>query len=231
MKVDAPSGADERQRVIEAYERRVDDGRYDPRRPDQIALAAARADAWRAALVAGGGTLRRVVEVGCGSGAVARWAMHQGAGPLLGVDLQEDRLRSAKAQLVVPTYALADARALPLRNGAVDVAICSTLFSSVLDEGVARDIAREIDRVVARDGMILWFDFFRRNPRNPDVRPVGMEELGRWFPDWQPNLRRVVLAPPVARRLGRARRVADLLGGIPLLRTHYAGSLTRRHPS
>jgi ubiquinone/menaquinone biosynthesis C-methylase UbiE len=231
VKVDTPSGSDERQRVIEAYERRNDHGRYDPDRPDQIALAAARADAWRAALGAERRSLGRVVEVGCGTGAVARWSVHQGAGPLLGVDLQEERLRVAQAQLVAPTYALADARALPLRDGAVDTAICSTLFSSVLDEDVACDIAREIDRVVARDGMILWFDFFRRNPRNADVRPVGTEELGRWFPDWQPRLRRVVLAPPVARRLGRARRVADLLSGIPLLRTHYAGSLTRRPPS
>jgi len=113
-------------------------------------------------------------------------------------------------------------------DGSIDVAICSTLFSSVLDETVAVAIASEIDRVVAADGMVLWFDFFRRNPGNPDVRPVGAAELARWFPGWDHSLRRVVLAPPIARRLARFRRVADALATVPLLRTHYAGALTRR---
>jgi ubiquinone/menaquinone biosynthesis C-methylase UbiE len=154
--------------------------------------------------------------------------VHQGASAVLGVDVQPERLRAAREQLPVPGYAVADARTLPLPDRSVDVAICSTLFSSVLDEDVAVEIAREIDRVVAPDGMVLWFDFFRRNPRNPDVRPIGAAELARWFPGWCADLRRVVLAPPIARRLTRMQPVADLLVRVPLLRTHYAGSLTRR---
>ncbi len=226
----------ERQRVLDAYARRGDDGRYDPSRPDQIALAAARADVWRDRLAAhrlatnreGATGLGAVLEIGCGTGGVARWALHQGAATVVGVDVQPERLAAARTQLPVPGYVVGDARALPARDGSVDVAICSTLFSSVLDETVAREIAAEVDRVVAADGIVLWFDFFRRNPGNPDVRAVGTTELARWFPGWHHSLRRVVLAPPLARRLARFSRVADALAMVPLLRTHYAGALTRR---
>ena len=228
MSTTGAPAVEERQRVLDAYARRGDPSLYDPARPDQIALAAARADVWRERLASRGRRMGAVVEIGCGTGAVARWAVHRGAATVVGVDVQWERLSAARTHLPVPGYTIGDARALPHPDRSMDVAICSTLFSSVLDERVALDIAHEIDRVVAPDGMILWFDFFRRNPRNPDVRAVGRDELRRWFPDWEPVLRRVVLAPPIARRLGRAQRVADLLATVPMLRTHYAGSLTRR---
>jgi SAM-dependent methyltransferase len=225
------TGADERQRVLDAYARRGDDAKYDASRPDQLALAAARSEVWRARLARRGRGPGAVVEIGCGTGAVARWAVHQGASSVVGVDVQVERLRAARTRLPLPGYAVGDARSLPLPDASVDVAICSTLFSSVLDEDIALAVAHEIDRVLAADGTVLWFDFFRRNPRNPDVRPVRREELARWFPGWDADLRRVVLAPPIARRLTRVQPVAGLLAKLPFLRTHYAGSLTRRTPA
>ena len=130
-------------------------------RPDQIALAAARSDVWRAQLASRehdlGVGLGTVLEIGCATGAVARWACHQGAHVVLGLDLHRELLVAARAQLPTPGYLVADARALPVPDGAIDIAICSTLFSSVLDETVARDIAREIDRVVVgrRHGVVV----------------------------------------------------------------------------
>jgi SAM-dependent methyltransferase len=201
-------------------------------RPDQIALAAARSDVWRAQLASRehdlGVGLGTVLEIGCGTGAVARWACHQDARVVLGLDLHLELLVTARAQLPTPGYLVADACALPVPDGAIDIAICSTLFSSVLDETVARDIAREIDRAASADGMVLWFDVFSRRACGPGLRAVRVADLARWFPGWRRSLRRVVLAPPLARRLGRVPRVADALAAVPMLRTHYAGVLTRR---
>lgn len=221
-----PTG-DERRRVADAYARRVDPSRYDPRRTDQVAIAAARARVWGDAL------LRRdrvgsVLEVGCGHGAVTRWAVDVGAERVVGVDLLADRLRSARAANPAIGYAQADGRLLPIATGAADVVCCSTLFSSVLDDTIATSIAAEIDRVLAPDGVVLWFDFFRDNPRNPDVRGVTRARVDRLFPGYAARLERVVLAPPVARRLLGAPRVAAVLEALPMLRTHLAGSLVRR---
>lgn len=217
----------ERLRIQAAYARRPDESRYDPRRADQVALAATRARVWGAALLRKG-PLGTVVEVGCGTGAVTRWAAEIGARTVLGIDVQAPRLRRAHRQNPAISYAVADGRAIPLRTGAVDVVVCSTLFSSVLEDRVASAIATEIDRVLAADGVVCWFDFFRGNPTNPDVRGVARADVERLFPGFRADLERVVLAPPIARRCIRHPRVAALLESIPLLRTHLAGVLVRR---
>jgi hypothetical protein len=64
------------------------------------------------------------------------------------------------------------------------------------------------------------------NPRNRDVRGIRRREIAALFPDCRLELRRVTLAPPVARWLApRAPLFVRLLGAIPLLRTHYLGAL------
>jgi len=107
----------------------------------------------------------------------------------------------------------------------VDTAICSTLFSSVLDDDVAQSIAAEIDRALVPRGAVLWFDFFRDNPRNPDVRAVRSADLHALFPGYEIHLERVVLAPPIARRLSKHPALSSALERIPPLRTHLAGVL------
>jgi hypothetical protein len=66
------------------------------------------------------------------------------------------------------------------------------------------------------------------NPRNPDVRGVGRQELHRLFPTCTIEHRRVTLAPPVALRLARrSNSLCSLLDMVPLLRTHYLAVITR----
>ena len=62
-------------------------------------------------------------------------------------------------------------------------------------------IAREMLRVLKPQGSILWYDFFMDNPRNSNVRGIGRRELASLFPDCRIWLRRVTLAPPLARRI------------------------------
>jgi hypothetical protein len=53
-------------------------------------------------------------------------------------------------------------------------------------------------RVLRPGGRILWYDFFRNNPTNPNVRGVGAAEIRALFPGRRIELRRVTLAPPLA---------------------------------
>jgi ubiquinone/menaquinone biosynthesis C-methylase UbiE len=215
-------------RVRDVYaSREVIADRYDPLRPDQVLIDASRRRVWGAWLVRHGRRLGDVLEVGAGTGGVLRWASTAGATSVAGVDLLTDALRRARA--IDPAIGLvaADGRRLPFPARRFDTVICSTLFSSVLDDAVAGAIAGEMDRVLADDGVVLWFDFFRNNPRNRDVRGIGRAAIARLFPGLAVHVERVVLAPPIAHRLLAHSRAMQALELAWPLRTHLAGVLHR----
>jgi ubiquinone/menaquinone biosynthesis C-methylase UbiE len=90
-------------------------------------------------------------------------------------------------------------------------------------------IAKEMLRVLKPLGIILWYDFHMNNPRNPDVRGVKKKEIYELFPDCDIRLKRVTLAPPLARAIAPYSWLACyILEKIPLLRTHYLGVIRKR---
>ena len=215
----------ERERVREAYARREQLDRYDPSRPDQVALSRVRSEVWARELARRAHFLGTVLEVGCGTGGVVHWAADAGAESVVGVDVIDERLREADAAYGMGHYVLADGSGLPIADGTVDTVVCSTLFSSILDDAVATTVVTELDRVLRPDGALLWFDFFRDNPRNRDVRGVRLSQLRSWFGGYEMHVERVVLAPPIARRLRARPGLAAALERIRPLRTHLAGAL------
>jgi ubiquinone/menaquinone biosynthesis C-methylase UbiE len=218
-------------RVRRAYERR--DGvrdRYDPRRADVIAVFANRNRAWGERLLSTDSRLGHVLEVGAGMGNVLCWALETGAARAVGLDVIEDRAESALLANPRISYVVGDGRDLPLPTASFDTVICSMLFSSILDDRVALPVAGEICRVLRPSGRVLWFDFFRQNPSNRDVRGVGRKDLTALFPAFEQHLERMVLAPPLARLLVGLPRLSALLESLPPLRAYYAGSLELRSP-
>jgi SAM-dependent methyltransferase len=238
---DTPASA-EAARIAEVYGRRRDAGRYsdfDPahllaRQEVERALLGLLARAWP-----GGGapdlTKTRALDVGCGSGQWLRRFLDWGVPPegLHGVDVQPTRLAAARAALpAAADLRPGDAQQLPWPDGCFDLVSQFVVFSSVPDPSVRETLAREMARVTAPGGVILWYDFHVDNPRNPDVKGVGRSEIARLFPGFTPHLRRVTLAPPLARALlPRGRAVYELLRLLPALRTHWAGVLVRREVS
>jgi hypothetical protein len=71
-------------------------------------------------------------------------------------------------------------------------------------------------------GAVVWYDFAVDNPRNPDVRGVPLARLRALFPEAAPiDVRRVTLAPPIARRVCRLHPVLyRVFNALPLLRSH-----------
>lgn len=173
---------------------------------------------------------QRVLEVGCGNGRALRDLVRWGMRPdrLTGVDLLEARLQDARRDCA-PGVRLVQANGarLPFHDAAFDIVMQFTVFTSILDADVRRVVAAEIRRVLRPGGLVIWYDYFAPSP-NPDVRSVRKQELRGLFPGWSLDLRRVTLAPPLARLLApRAWWLAELLGKMPLLRTHYLAAIRR----
>jgi SAM-dependent methyltransferase len=80
---------------------------------------------------------KRVVDLGCGFGWFARWAMSQGAAGVLGVDLSENMLSRARAETADPgvRYLRADLESLELPREAFDLAYSSLALHYVEDFG------------------------------------------------------------------------------------------------
>jgi hypothetical protein len=102
----------------------------------------------------------------------------------------------------------------------------ATLFTSVLDEDMKRAMAAEMLRVLRPRGVLIWYDFYFRNPRNPYVKPVIREEICRLFPGCSLELRRVPLASALVRMVApRSWAACTALSRTPLLCTHYLGAI------
>jgi SAM-dependent methyltransferase len=171
----------------------------------------------------------RVVEVGCGSGGVLAAWLRRGGDPadVLGVDLLEFRLREAKERHPEIAFAVARGDALPVATASADVVLAYTLFSSVLDRGVAAAIAREMDRVLRPGGLVVLYDFRVSRPGSR-TRGIRASEIAAMFPGYASRSRLVTLLPPLARRLGRATPVLyGPLSRLPLLRTHRLALLRK----
>ena len=98
-------------------------------------------------------------------------------------------------------------------------------------------MANSAKGLVKEGGLLCIFDFAYDNPKNPDVRGVKRRELSELFHNLDFLIfEKVVLAPPISRRLTRlsltlARLISTLL---PIVRTHFyavfqAPSFERKH--
>lgn len=147
---------------------------------------------------------RRILEVGCGTGSWLRELVRWGALPenIVGIDLLSDRI--AEAKVLCPSgirLICGNAEKLQFSDGTFDVVFQSTVFTSILNDAMKIQTAREMLRVLRPGGMILWYDFTVDNPWNPDVHGIPRREIKRLFPACRFEFERLTLAPPLGRRI------------------------------
>lgn len=193
-------------------------------------IARSERDAWITAAV-GPTPGRRVLDLGCGDGHLARLLdddVHRPAS-YLGVDLLEERLAEARTDAPAwATFEIASADQLPVADGGVDVVVAMTLLSSVPDPSFRARIAAEIGRVLVPGGRFVVYDFRYPSPSNPHVRPVTPDDLRRLFPGWALDVATLTVLPPLARRrLAAGARRYRLLHLLPPLRSHIGATLVR----
>jgi ubiquinone/menaquinone biosynthesis C-methylase UbiE len=174
---------------------------------------------------------QKVLDVGCGSGKVLASLLEMGAEPdcLYGVDLLPDRIAEASRCYPMLRFQCANAEDLDFPDAHFNLVLLFTVFSSILDDRMAHNVAREVHRVLKPGGAVLWYDFRYNNPWNPHVRGMTRRHIHQFFPDFEVRLHTITLLPPLARRLGRLTpAVYPLLSSIPFLCTHYLGLLIKR---
>jgi len=166
---------------------------------------------------------QRILELGCGRGGVLLEYLGYGAAPgrLHGCDLLLDRVQSAHHLLPNLALACADGQNLPYPRGTFDIEMQYTAFSSILDDQVKANLARELLRTLRPGGLIVWYDFWL-NPINPQTRGIRPQEVRRLFPGCRYTFRKITLAPPIARRVVKLSwSLALLLENLGIFNSHY----------
>jgi SAM-dependent methyltransferase len=219
------------EQVEERYRRRAQMGlaeRYDPLLPD-VRLAAQCAENGVASVLArrfGTGLgAATVADIGCGEGGWLLRLLLMGVEPhnLVGIELLEERWERARIR-VPPSTRVLRGEASDVLKGlsiAFHVLFCGTVFSSILSDEVRTQLAASLWHHTDRAGCILVFDMIFPNPHNRDVRPLTRRDVSSLFPAARIRSARLVLAPPIARRVCPATPLAAMvLAAIPLLCTH-----------
>jgi SAM-dependent methyltransferase len=143
---------------------------------------------------------RRVLEVGCGTGAILA-SLETGAA-IHGLDRDFTRLVEARRHASQATLACADALDLPYARGVFDITFCHFLLLWV---GNPLQALREMKRVTRPGGSILALaepDYTARVDKPDELIP-----LGRWQAE---SLRRQGADPGLGSRLPEAFRQAGI---------------------
>jgi len=147
---------------------------------------------------------------------------------LHGIDLYTPRVKAAQELLPVADLRTGDASHLPWENDSFHIVVASTVFTSILNTEVRQMVAREVIRVLAPGGALIWYDFRMNNPANPNVRKVDREELCKLYPTLHGKIRSITLAPPLVRLiLPTSYALANLVEAIPWVRTHLLAVLVK----
>lgn len=176
----------------------------------------------------------RLLDVGCGRGNNLGWFHKEGAraANLTGVDLLPANIEAARRRYPDFEFHEANAEHLDFPDGAFDVISVINVFSSILDDQMAANVARSMARVLKDDGVIIWSDIRYPNPQNHHVRAMTKSRIMHLFPRFACELTSLGLMPPIYNRLGRSTPIFyPALARIPVLRSHYFGTLRPEAPA
>ncbi len=176
----------------------------------------------------------RLLDFGCGPGTISvGLARAVEPGEFHGIDMEESQIEIARAAAASgahdnATFHVGDASAMPFEDEFFDLVIQFTMFTSILDNSMKRNIAQEMLRVLKPMGMILWYDYHISKPTNLDVKGIGKREIKGLFPNCSFCFKRVTLAPPLTGAIAPySLLLCHLLDSISLLRTHYLVAISK----
>ena len=170
------------------------------------------------------------LEVGCGSGSRLAQFISRGADPakMTGIDIVPSLLNQAR--IVLPSAVTLETccgSRLPFEHQSFDVVMQFTMFSSVIDRWLRKEIALEMRRVLKQNGLILSYDMRVNNPWNKDIRGVGKKEIRSLFPGCEFDFRRLSLCAPLARKLAKWPKILQGCQAMKIFDSHYLVMIRR----
>ena len=168
---------------------------------------------------------KKILEVGCGKGKIMQEYISLGAANrnLFGMDLILERINVGKND--TGNFLQGDGQKIPLPNNYFDYVLQYTMFSSILDNSIKSNIAKEMLRVLKANGTIIWYDFFI-NPSNSHTKGINKREIQNLFPDCSFEIQKITLAPPIARKLVPVSWILALfLEKLKVFNSHYLVSI------
>jgi len=171
----------------------------------------------------------KILDAGCGSGQELLRLLQWGAKPenLCGIEIIPERHELAQRLHPSMSIVLGNIAALPFADDCFDMVLQFTTFSSILEPEIRGRAAAEIRRVLVPKGHLVWYDFWL-NPLNRDTRGIRPSEVRQLFPGYLGSLRRLTLAPPLARLVSpHFPQAARFLENFWPLQTHYLGVLQK----
>lgn len=218
----------EADKVKERYKKRQAEksaSLYDAQRPYVRHSTKEREEAYKQGILAHFGNVDqlRILEIGAGAGGNISFFKKLGIHPknIFANELISERVQALRAAHPDIHIIEGDATTLDVTMvGQFDIVFQSTVFTSILDDSFKCTLADLMVQLMKPQGMMLWYDFIYNNPRNKDVKGVGIEEVRQLFPELDFSFAKITLAPPIGRRVGNLYYLFNLL---PLLRTHVVG--------
>ena len=165
----------------------------------------------------------RILDLGVGSGTECPSLLESGFRPeaLIALDLDENRVRSARARYRWLRALAGDGTKLPFRDEAFDVVYQSTMISSVLDASRRAAILKEAGRVLRPGGTFISYDMRYPNPWNRHTRPLRLSELRCAFAGWKLSGGSLTGIPQIIRPLSRVSLpLCRLVEAVPIFRSH-----------
>ena len=223
--------------IIGNYAKRDDSGKselYAYHRPEVLCQDWRRADAFSQAVFKKFGSdlsQIRVLDVGCGNGAVLRKFVEWGVSPqnCVGTEFLISRLNVAKSKShSAMKWKLGNLDALD-KGETFDIVMANTVFSSILSHNERAALANSMWQRLRVGGIVLLFDFKVNNPNNPDVLKFTPNSAVSLFPGKKCFYKSLVFAPPISRRVARFSGPLNALCEIlfSFTHSHYVMSITR----
>lgn len=166
---------------------------------------------------------KNILEMGCGNGGVLLEYLTYSAesNKIVGIDLLHDRLLDGSKRFPSFRLTCADGQKLPFKEKEFDIVLQYTAFSSVLDPQVKANMAKEMLRVLTKNGIVIWYDFWL-NPINPETAGIKPNEIKALFPNCDYTFRKITLAPPITRRIIKVSQIlCMLLEKMTIFNSHY----------
>ena len=175
---------------------------------------------------------KNILDIGCGTGGMLRNFVQYGAKPrnLYGIDLIGERIKKAKEISPNMHFIEKDASKLPYSSNYFDIITQYTVFSSIISKEVKQAVAKEMLRVLKKDGIIIWYDMRVSNPFDKNVNSIGKKEIKDLFRGCECSFYRVTLNPIISRRLSKVSvLLSQVFESLKILNSHYLAVIRKKY--